>query len=258
MFKKYDAERSAYWCVVAGDRLRLVNGQIPFGLASELGMPTDKAMCIGEYQGAAFIWVNDADCEQEQELHSLRTCLDFETDLFLLASKAVQYGNMQQTLRFCSQCGARNTLNHEQLAMQCGECRQLHYPRISPCIIVAIRKHEQILLAQHNHHKSGVHTVIAGFVEVGETLEQCVSREVKEETGIDIANIRYFSSQPWAFPSNLMVAFLADYRAGEVVVDTSELKSAAWFSPEELPYIPPPGTIARELIEHTINDIQST
>ena len=140
--------------------------------------------------------------------------------------------------------------------MQCGECRTLHYPRIFPCIIVAVRKQDQILLAQHPRHRNGMYTVIAGFLEVGETLEQCVAREVKEETGIDVTNIRYFGSQPWAFPSSMMMGFLADYQSGSVKPDYSELSDAQWFSVEEMPPVAPEGTIARALIERTVADIK--
>ncbi|POB66029.1 NAD(+) diphosphatase, partial [Vibrio vulnificus] len=171
--------------------------------------------------------------------------------------KAIQYGHMTQTMRFCPQCGGRNHLNHNQLAMQCGECRTLHYPRIFPCIIVAVRKQQRILLAQHPRHRNGMYTVIAGFVEVGETLEQCVAREVKEETGIEVTNIRYFGSQPWAFPSSMMMAFLADYHAGELKPDYSELADAKWFASDNLPPVAPTGTIARALIEQTLLNMRS-
>src|SRR5690606_23719735 len=133
--------------------------------------------------------------------------------------------------------------------------RTLHYPRIFPCIIVAVRKQQEILLAQHPRHRNGMYTVIAGFLEVGETLEQCVAREVKEETGIDVTNIRYFGSQPWAFPSSMMMAFLADYAGGEIKPDYSELSDAQWFGLGTMPEVAPVGTIARALIEQTLLDI---
>ncbi|MGL5429454.1 MAG: NAD(+) diphosphatase, partial [Vibrio sp.] len=127
---------------------------------------------------------------------------------------------------------------------------------IFPCIIVAVRKSQQILLAQHPRHRNGMYTVIAGFVEVGETLEQCVAREVLEETGIEVTNIRYFGSQPWAFPSSMMMAFLADYHRGELKPDYSELSDANWFELDKLPQVAPSGTIARALIEQTLADIR--
>lgn len=243
----------AYWCVVSGSDLWVVNGSLPVGCADKLGLSNEKAINIGSYQGLPVMWLNDGDIDSRYELTSLRELLLLPEALFLLASKAVQYGHMTQTMRFCPQCGGRNHINHNQLAMQCGECRTLHYPRIFPCIIVAVRTQQQILLAQHPRHRNGMYTVIAGFLEVGETLEQCVAREVKEETGINVKNIHYFGSQPWAFPSSMMMAFVAEYESGELKPDYSELTDAQWFSPNNMPSVAPKGTIARALIESTLN-----
>ncbi len=259
MLRKGDVNRveNAFWCVVSGSDIWLVNGSVPFGLAEQLSLPEASARKIGEYQQHPVMWLNLADLEHDLPMTSLRECLEFPQSLFLLISKAIQYGHMTQSLRFCPQCGGRNFINNNQLAMQCGECRTLHYPRIFPCIIVSVRKDNQILLAQHPRHRSGMYTVIAGFLEVGETLEECVAREVHEETGIYVKNIRYYGSQPWAFPSSMMMAFLADYESGELNPDYTELSDAQWFGVEEMPPVAPKGTIARALIEQTLQDIQS-
>ncbi|CAM3139828.1 NAD(+) diphosphatase [Vibrio mytili] len=258
MVRKGDVNRveNAYWCVVMGSDLWLVDDTLPFGSANQLSLPEKSAQKIGEYQQYPVMWVNVSDLEHDLPLVSLRECLHFPEPLFLLLSKAVQYGHMTQSLRFCPLCGGRNFLNNNQLAMQCGECRTLHYPRIFPCIIVAVRKENKILLAQHPRHRSGMYTVIAGFLEVGETLEECVAREIHEETGVRVKNIRYFGSQPWAFPTNMMMAFLADYESGELSPDYTELSDAQWFSTEEMPPVAPEGTIARALIERTLQDIE--
>lgn len=245
-----------YWCIVAGSDVWLVDGQLPLGSGCQWNLPLEKAQPIGHYQDTPVMWLNESDVDQSLTMVSLRECLHFPEALFLLMSKAVQYGHMTQTMRFCPQCGGRNHLNHNQLAMQCGDCRTLHYPRIFPCIIVAVRKNDEILLAQHPRHRNGMYTVIAGFLEVGETLEQCVAREVKEETGINVTNIRYFGSQPWAFPSSMMMAFLADYQSGELKPDYSELTDARWFNCNNLPPVAPKGTIARALIEQTLLNIK--
>ncbi|MDR9825073.1 NAD(+) diphosphatase [Vibrio sp. FNV 38] len=243
------------WIIVKDSTVWLPNGDLPVGSAKDLSLPIEKARLVGEYQDYACFWLNDADVQQELEFTSLRDCLGMSETLFLLLSKAIQFGHMTQSMRYCPLCGGRNHLNNNQLAMQCGDCRTLHYPRIFPCIIVAVRKDEQILLAQHPRHRNGMYTVIAGFLEVGETLEQCVAREVKEETGIAVNNIRYFGSQPWAFPSSMMMGFLADYDSGEVKPDYQELSDAQWFSLHKMPEVAPHGTIARSLIERTISDI---
>lgn len=255
MLSKGDVNRmkDAYWCIVSGSDIWLIDGQLPRGLATDYGLPLEQATGIGHYDNTPVFWLNEADISAELELTSLRDCLHFPEALFLLMSKAIQYGHMSQTLRFCPQCGGRNHLNHNQLAMQCGDCRTLHYPRIFPCIIVAVRRESELLLAQHPRHRNGMYTVIAGFVEVGETLEQCVAREVKEETGINVTNVRYFASQPWAFPSSLMMGFLADYDSGDLKPDYSELSDAQWFDVANLPPVAPHGTIARALIEHSVS-----
>ncbi|WP_414931549.1 NAD(+) diphosphatase [Vibrio europaeus] len=258
MLNKSDTNRTknAYWCVVSGSDIWLQNGQLPEGSAESLNLPYEQAIEVGQWENCPLMWLNEADVSEELELTSLRDCLHFPEPLFLLMSKAIQYGHMSQSLRFCPQCGGRNHLNHNQLAMQCGDCRTLHYPRIFPCIIVAVRNEQQVLLAQHPRHRNGMYTVIAGFLEVGETLEQCVAREVKEETGIEVTNIRYFGSQPWAFPSSMMMGFVADYQSGELKPDYSELSDARWFGVEELPPVAPVGTIARQLIEYTLDEIK--
>jgi NAD+ diphosphatase len=252
---KVDGSGASYWCVVSGSTVWLNSGKVPFGTARELNL-SDDAVCIGEYQQFPVMWVDADSIAHEYELTSLRECLSLPEELFFMLSKAVQLSHMLHGFRFCPQCGGRNHFNHNQLAMQCGDCRTLHYPRISSCIIVAVKNQEQILLAQHPRHRNGMYTVIAGFVEVGETLEQCVAREVKEETGINIKNVRYFSSQPWAFPSNLMIGFVAEYQSGELKPDYTELSDAAWFSRETLPQVPPKGTIARALIEDVLGHIE--
>ncbi len=247
--------QKVYWCLVDGSEIHLQDNQLPFASAEQMGLPVEQAVHIGHYLDQECYWINVSEVETELELTSLRELLSLSEALFLMASRAVQFGHMAQSQRFCPQCGGRNHLNHNQIAMQCGECRTLHYPRIFPCIIVAVRKGEQILLAQHPRHRNGMYTVIAGFVEAGETLEQCVAREVKEETGIVVKNIRYFGSQPWAFPSSMMMAFLADYDSGTLKPDYSELSDAQWFSAENLPKVAPTGTIARALIENTVGPV---
>ncbi|NAW69657.1 NAD(+) diphosphatase [Vibrio sp. V27_P1S3P104] len=249
-------QKSAYWCVVSGSEIWTVNDTIPQGCAEQWNLPSSQAVLIGYQQEVPIYWINAQEIDCTLEMTHLRELLHFDDSLFLMASKAIQYGHMSQTMRFCPQCGGRNYLNHHQLAMQCQECRTLHYPRIFPCIIVAVRHQQQILLAQHPRHRNGMYTVIAGFVEAGETLEQCVAREIKEETGILVKNIRYFGSQPWPFPSSMMMAFLADYASGELKPDYSELTDAQWFSAQSLPPLAPKGTIARSLIEHTLVTIQ--
>ena len=160
--------------------------------------------------------------------------------------------NFIARINFAVTAATRCMPSKSEWAMLCSHCRERYYPQIAPCIIVAIRRDDAILLAQHTRHRNGVHTVLAGFVEVGETLEQAVAREVMEESGIRVKNLRYVTSQPWPFPQSLMTAFMADYADGEIVVDKKELLTADWYRYDDLPLLPPPGTVARRLIEDTV------
>jgi NAD+ diphosphatase len=136
-----------------------------------------------------------------------------------------------------------------EFAMECPSCRLIAYPRISPAVMVLVERGNDLLLARSPHFKPGVFSALAGFVEPGETLEQCAVREVREEVGIEITNLRYFKSQPWPFPNSLMIAYFADYAGGTITPDPSEIEAADWFSREALPLLPDPVSIARQLIE---------
>ena len=133
--------------------------------------------------------------------------------------------------------------------MRCPACGLLAYPRLSPAIMVLVRDGERLLLARSPRFKPGVYSALAGFVEPGETLEQCAVREVREEVGIEIANLRYFASQPWPFPNSLMIAFFADYAGGDLRLDPVEIEAAEWFTPDNLPILPEPISISRRLID---------
>ncbi|PSW12139.1 NAD(+) diphosphatase [Photobacterium sanctipauli] len=249
MLKKQEL---AYWCLVKDRALYLPNRTLPLVSSDALPIDSKGAIKIGEYQGHPVYWLDVVGETVLEPLYSQRELLALDGALFNLAGKACQLSHMRHSQRYCAQCGAECQLGTKELAMVCSQCNSHHYPRLSPCVIVAVRKDDKILLAQHPRHKTGMYTVIAGFVEAGETLEQCVAREVEEETGIVVTNIRYFGSQPWAFPSNLMMGFLADYQAGELKPDYEELSDAVWASAGELPELAPPGTIARALIEQTL------
>ncbi len=169
---------------------------------------------------------------------------------FELISRALQLIEWQKNHRFCSHCGTP-TVRHAQgeFAQICPNCNYTAYPRVNPCIIVAITKGDQILLARSHRFANGMFSLVAGFVEVGETLEQAVAREVKEEVGLEITNIRYVSSQPWPFPTNIMLGFTADYAGGELVLQEDEIAEAAFYPFDQLPLIPPKGSIAHSLIQ---------
>lgn len=175
-------------------------------------------------------------------------------------SAGIQLLLWQKSHQFCGYCGTKTHPHNQDTAMACPACHQHFYPKIQPCIITAITRscpntgNTQILLAQHHRHSdTGMYGLIAGYMEVGESVEMTIHREVMEETGITVENIRYLKSQAWPYPSNLMLGFMADYVAGEIVIDESELSHAQFFDKTQLPLIPPQGTIAFELISQALD-----
>lgn len=150
--------------------------------------------------------------------------------------------------RFCPRCGARLQPGDRATAMFCPECANMIFPRIEPCVIMLVSRGNDILLALHRNRNIRFHSCLAGFIEAGESAEHAVQREIMEETGIRVRNIRYFGSQGWPFPSQLMLGFTAEYESGEIRVQEEELQSAAWFPRNACPATPPPGSLAYRLI----------
>ncbi len=177
----------------------------------------------------------------------------FETDGVQAAGLAGHLLNWHRNHQYCSRCGKPNQDKEDERAKICSACGLVNYPRLSPAIIVAVVKEEQILLAHSPRFPEDFYSVLAGFVEPGETLEDCVRREVLEEVGISVKNVRYFGSQPWPFPDSLMVGFTAEYAGGEIKEDGVEISHADWFSREHLPRVPPKISISRELIDWFVN-----
>ena len=176
-----------------------------------------------------------------------------EEELIWVAGRANQLVNWSQTHRYCGRCGKPTENKTDERAIICPKCGLVNYPRLSPAVIVAVLKNDRILLGRNKRFKLPFYSVLAGFVEPGESLEECVKREIREEVGITVKNIRYFGSQPWPFPDSLMLAFIADYAAGEIRLDGSEIIDAAWFARDNLPQIPPKISIARQLIDWFVN-----
>lgn len=172
-----------------------------------------------------------------------------DNELFALCGRACQIAYFISTHNYCSHCAAPLQEVDDELAVYCVQCDYRTYPRISPCMIVAVYRGDEILLARGARHPQGLYSVLAGFVESGESLEQCVHREVYEETRIRVKNLQYVTSQSWPFPHSLMAGFIAEYSGGEVVLDQDELLEGGWFRFNDLPMTPPAGTIAAQLIE---------
>lgn len=172
-----------------------------------------------------------------------------DEELLWTAGRANQLVDWDQSHRFCGRCGAATEDKADERAKLCPRCGLINYPRLSPAVIVAVLKGDRILLARNKRFKMPMFSVLAGFVEPGETLEACVEREVREEVGVAVKNIRYFGSQPWPFPNSLMIGFIADWAGGGITLDDSEIGEAGWFSRSDLPPIPSRISIARRLID---------
>jgi len=254
-------DTKAWWFVFSGDKL-LQQPASPSLLQHhwhELQFAhqyEQQIVKIGDYQGLPCLLLDlghELPQHPQAELSSLREfLLNNDQELFNLAARAWQVALFIRTHRFCGQCGSHMQNVGWELAMQCHNCQHRAYPRISPCIIVAIRREDQILLAQGKNHKEGMYSTLAGFVESGESLEQAVHREVMEEVGVKIKNLQYFASQPWPFPHQLMCGYLAEYESGDIVIDEQEISRADWFHFDALPNTPPSFSIAGQLIEATL------
>lgn len=176
--------------------------------------------------------------------------------LFALAGRASQLLDWERDHQYCGRCGSAMELDVQERAMRCIPCRQINYPRIAPCVITLVTRGEEMLLARNANFPAPMYSTLAGFIEAGETAEETLIREVKEEVGVDVGNLRYFQSQSWPFPNQLMLGFFAQYEGGEIVCDEVEIADAQWFHPSELPMIPPESSISGQLIAHHIQSLK--
>ncbi len=251
----------SWWFAFRGSellvRLEGSGARLPTGAEwSALSLAGDEVHAVGDREGAACYAVGLAEGTEPPEgtafqgLRRLWGLLDEET--WKLAGRAVQIVEWERNHRFCGRCGAATERQQGELARACPRCGLQQFPRISPAVIVRVEHGDRILLARSPHFAPGVYSTLAGFVEPGESLEDTVIREVREETGVTVTNVRYFGSQPWPFPHSLMIGFVADYRSGEVRAQESEIEDVRWFGVDDLPGLPSRFSIARALIDEFI------
>lgn len=174
-------------------------------------------------------------------------------ELFNLAGRALQILEWDKTHQFCGRCGVKLDESKTERAKICPQCHYYFFPRISPSIIVLIKRGKEILLARSPHFAENIYSTLAGFVEPGESAEEAVHREVLEEVGLRIKNLKYRGSQPWPFPNSLMLGYTAEYAAGEIIIDGVEISDAGWFAVDKLPQLPTKISIAHDLINLFIN-----
>ena len=213
--------------------------------------PFGTGWAIGRLDGATVFATTAAG---EERTRSLRAVLaEAPAPIAAAACRAAEIVEWELAHVYCGRCGAPTTAQSTELARVCDECGTHYYPRITPAVIMRVDNGGRILLARRAGIARPFFSVLAGFVEPGETLEETVRREIREEVGIEVEDVRYFASQPWPFPSQLMIGFTARYAGGELAVDETELAEADWYAPNELPPIPGPFTIARWLIDDFVD-----
>ena len=218
-----------------------------------LGLSIDGMAFLGMLDGAP-VWAADAGPDgaapDGTEFVNLRSLYGATSEArWVLAGRAVQIVEWQRTHRYCGRCGTGTSLVPGDRAMRCPACGLLAYPRLAPAVIVLVERGSEALLAHGRAFPIPMYSALAGFVEPGETLEQAVHREVREEVGVTLGSVHYFASQPWPFPHSLMIGFVATWADGEIEIDPGEIVDARWFRFDDLPNIPPRMSIARQLID---------
>ena len=191
-----------------------------------------------------------------QGLRTLFSVLDDAQ--FALAGRALQLIDWDRSHQFCGRCGSRTEARRDERVRVCPACRLSAYPRVAPAVMALVKRKSQLLLARGPHFPAGMFSALAGFVEPGESLEQCLAREVAEEVGVQISNTRYFASQSWPFPHSMMIAFVCEWSSGEIRPQAGEIEEANWFEVLQLPKLPSKISIARRLIDAVVEEIKGT
>ena len=251
------------WFLFRGDRLLVLDrgqaGRVPrAGAPEDLGLDAPFRWEVGALNGSR-CWAGEVSPEAEapegmifRDLRGIFASVDEE--FFGVAGRAKQIVAWHATHRFCGRCGGETERAAGEMAMRCTRCGMMHYPRVSPAVIVRVRRGGEVLLARSPGFPPGLHSVLAGFVEPGESIEETVRREVREEVGIEVDNLRYFGSQSWPFPNSLMIAFTADYAGGELTPEPGEIEAAGWYAPDDLPPLPPRVSVARRMIDDFVEE----
>lgn len=219
----------------------------------ELGLDAYPYKAVGSLGGRRCYVVDlDSDAEPPEGMvfRDLRGLFaSIGEDLFRMAGRAVQIVEFDRTHQFCGRCSAKMAQGPDELSKKCTRCATVYHPRLSPAAIMLVRRGKELLLARSPGFPKGMYSVLAGFVEPGESIEETIGREVLEEVGVKVRNVRYFGSQPWPFPHSLMIGFTADYAGGEIEPQAEEIEDAGWYRVDALPDLPPGVSIARAMID---------
>jgi NAD+ diphosphatase len=272
----------AHWFVFKGDRLLVELGPPSPRPSDDLRVPArpswarlpllknnnglwfepTRTLYLGRLAGID-CWAAEAPAESRLppggglSWEGLRTLFSVLDDAhFALAGRAIQLVDWDRNHRYCGRCGTPTEAKTDERARICPACRLTAYPRIAPAVMALVRREGEILLGRSPHFPPGMYSALAGFVEPGETLEQCLAREVEEEVGVKVSRVRYFASQPWPFPNSLMIAFVCDWISGEIRPQAGEIEAASWFSILQLPKLPSRISIARRLIDGVVAEMR--
>jgi NAD+ diphosphatase len=246
------------WVIIRGndtileerdDDLVLLQGTLPDWL-----IPKHAPLCVGIWRDQPLRIISvDSGLPLKPpfvsaDFNATNERMDIQT--LALAGLAKQILHWERQSQHCSRCGAKTESISTSWGKRCTSCNSTHFPHIHPCAIVLVKRGNELLLTRKAEWVAGRYSLVAGFVDFGESLEECAIREVREETGIEICNVRYVGSQNWPFPAQLMAGFVADYAAGDINVDFNELEDARWFPVEKLPLLPAVRSIARWIIDN--------
>lgn len=238
-----------YWFVFSSQNMLISKEKT---VPTTVCLPFLRTVYLGSFEGKdcfAAETIEDS-CSEEFEWISFRDLHGLISEQeYALAGRALQLLQWDKIHTYCGACGAKTFSREHERCRECPSCGFLAYPKLAPAVMALVRKEDKILLARSPHFSKGMYSLLAGYLDVGETLEQCVEREVQEEVGIKVGNIRYFGSQPWPFTGSLMVGFTCDWIEGDIVKDPVEIEEANWFAKEDLPMIPTQVSLAYWMIE---------
>ncbi len=274
------AARKGHWLVFRGEQLLVEIGppspaptddprvrarpswaRLPFG-EPEAVLPAGalRSLYIGRLAGGDFFAAempSETAAPPGTSWEGLRALFSVLEDAhFALAGRALQLVDWDRTHQYCGRCATPTVPKEDEHVRVCPSCRLSAYPRVAPAVMALVRRGREILLGRSPHFPAGMYSALAGFVEPGESLEQCVAREVAEEVGIEVANLAYFASQPWPFPHSLMIAFVCDWAGGEIRPREGEIEAANWFDVFQLPKLPSRISIARRLIDAVASEMR--
>ncbi len=247
-----------FWAIIQGNNAVIVEGssgpELPFGPLPEWLTHHHTPLLIGTWHGKPMYALAVSGSLQLQQpfvtepFNASGEVLDIQTLTLTGLARQILYWERQS--RHCPRCGAETERLANSWGKICRSCKYSHFPHIHPCAIILVKRGDQLLMARKAEWAPGRYGLVAGYLDFGESLEECAMREVREETGIEICNVRYVGSQNWPFPAQLMAGFVADYASGEITVATDELEDARWFPLDALPALPPPRSIARWIIDN--------